>query len=69
VHIDAWDKADRFGSYALRTTAGTTNLTIGITNVLDRAPPAIYGAPLGDYDPSGYDFKGRLFYARMAQQF
>ncbi len=67
--IDAWYKADMFGSYALRTAGGTTTLTLGVTNVLDRAPPAVYGAPLGDYDPTGYEFKGRSFYARMAQQF
>jgi outer membrane receptor protein involved in Fe transport len=67
--IAAWYKADLFGSYALHTGARTTSVTVGVNNVLDRAPPAIYGAPLGDYDPTGYEFKGRSFYARMAQQF
>jgi outer membrane receptor protein involved in Fe transport len=67
--IAAWYKADLFGSYAAHSAAGTTSVTVGVNNVLDRAPPAIYGAPLGDYDPTAYEFKGRTFYARMAQQF
>ncbi|HEX3764413.1 MAG TPA: TonB-dependent receptor [Kofleriaceae bacterium] len=67
--IGAWYKADLFGSYALRSGAGTTSVTLGVNNVLDRQPPAIYGAALGDYDTTGYDFRGRTFYARMSQQF
>ncbi|HSR99250.1 MAG TPA: TonB-dependent receptor [Kofleriaceae bacterium] len=67
--IAAWYKADLFGSYSVKTVAGTTSLTVGVNNVLDRAPPSIYGAPLGDYDPMGYDHKGRSFYARMSQTF
>jgi len=58
-----------FLSYARTSNLGTTSLTVGINNVADRAPPAIYGATLGDYDPTGYDFKGRSFYARMSQAF
>ncbi|HMG22167.1 MAG TPA: TonB-dependent receptor, partial [Kofleriaceae bacterium] len=67
--IDSWYAADLFASYSVKSAAGTTAMTIGVNNLLDRAPPAIYGATLGDYDPTGYDFKGRSFYARMSQQF
>jgi hypothetical protein len=67
--IDQWYKADLYGSYAFKTAMGMTSVTLGVTNVLDRAPPPIYGAPLGDYDPTGYDHKGRAFYARMSQSF
>jgi outer membrane receptor protein involved in Fe transport len=67
--IAAWYKVDMFGSYALPSAAGTTSVTLGVNNVLDRQPPAIYGAALGDYDGTGYEFKGRTFYARMTQQF
>jgi iron complex outermembrane receptor protein len=67
--IARWYKADLFGSYSVKTVAGLTSLTVGVTNVLDRAPPPIYGAPLGDYDPTGYDHRGRSFYARMSQAF
>jgi iron complex outermembrane receptor protein len=67
--IAAWYKVDMFGSYSMATAAGNTSVTLGVNNVLDRQPPAIYGAPLGDYDATGYEFKGRTFYARMTQQF
>jgi len=67
--IDPWYSADVFASYAHRSSLGTTSVTLGVNNVLDRAPPAIYGATLGDYDPTTYDFKGRSFYARMSQSF
>jgi outer membrane receptor protein involved in Fe transport len=67
--VDQWYKLDLFGSYSFKTAAGTTSLTLGVNNVIDRSPPAIYGALFGDYDPTAYDFKGRFFYARMSQQF
>jgi outer membrane receptor protein involved in Fe transport len=65
--VPQWYKADVFGSYSFKSRAGKTELTIGVNNVLDRSPPALYGG-LGDYDPS-YDFKGRFYYTRMSQQF
>jgi outer membrane receptor protein involved in Fe transport len=67
--VDPWYKLDLFGSYALQSAAGSTSLTVGINNLLDRAPPAIYGGPTGDFDPTAYDFKGRFYYARMSQTF
>jgi iron complex outermembrane recepter protein len=67
--VDSWLKADVFGTYNLQSRAGTTSLTVGVNNVIDRSPPSVYGAPFGDYDPTAYDFKGRFFYARMSQQF
>jgi hypothetical protein len=53
----------------LSSRAETTSVTLGVNNLLDRDPPAIYGSVFGDYDPTAYDFKGRLFYARLSQQF
>jgi outer membrane receptor protein involved in Fe transport len=67
--VGSWFKLDMFGSYSLNSRAGTTSLTVGVNNLLDRDPPAIYGSVFGDYDPTAYDFKGRFFYARMSQQF
>jgi hypothetical protein len=65
--VPQWYRADVFGSYSFKSSAGKTELTIGVNNVVDRAPPALYGG-LGDYDPS-YDFKGRFYYTRLSQQF
>jgi iron complex outermembrane receptor protein len=67
--VDAWYKVDLFGSYTVRSGVGTTSVTVGVNNVLDRTPPVIYGAPFGDYDPTAYDAKGRFVYARMSQTF
>jgi iron complex outermembrane recepter protein len=67
--VDAWHKVDLFGSYSLSSRAGTTSVTLGVNNLLDRDPPSIYGSVYGDYDPTAYDFKGRFFYARLSQQF
>jgi iron complex outermembrane receptor protein len=67
--VDAWYKVDLFGSYSLSSRAGTTAVTLGVNNLLDRNPPSIYGSVFGDYDPTAYDFKGRSFYARLSQQF
>jgi len=67
--VSDWYRLDLHASYALRSTGGTTALTVGVNNVLDRDPPAIYGAVSGDYDPTAYDLKGRWFYARLSQTF
>ena len=44
-------------------------LTLGINNVLDQAPPAIYNSVAGNYDPATYDLLGRFAYARLTQTF
>jgi iron complex outermembrane receptor protein len=67
--VGAWYNVDLFGSHALTSRAGTTSVTLGVNNLLDRDPPAIYGSVYGDYDPTAYDFKGRFFYARLSQEF
>jgi outer membrane receptor protein involved in Fe transport len=67
--IGSWYKADLFGSYVVKSAAGTTTVTVGVNNVLDRAPATIYGGIYGDSDASTYDFMGRFFYGRMTQTF
>jgi len=61
--------ADLHAGYALRTTGGTTTLTVGVNNVLDRKPNLVYAAPLANSDPSLYDFVGRFVYARLGHAF
>jgi iron complex outermembrane receptor protein len=67
--VDHWYKADLFGSYALKTPAGTTTLTVGVNNLMDRNPPLIYIGFQADSDAPTYDYMGRFFYARMSQLF
>jgi outer membrane receptor protein involved in Fe transport len=67
--VDLWYKADLWGSYALKTPAGTTSLTLGVNNVLNRNPPLIYIGFQADSDAPTYDYMGRFFYARLSQMF
>jgi len=60
---------DLHGGYALRSSAGTTTLSAGINNLLDRKPPFVYAAPLANSDPSLYDFVGRFFYVRLGHAY
>ncbi|MEO7733852.1 MAG: TonB-dependent receptor, partial [Kofleriaceae bacterium] len=67
--VASWYKVDLHATYALKTAAGTTSLTAGVNNVLDRDPPLIYIGFQGDSDAATYDYMGRFFYARMTQLF
>jgi outer membrane receptor protein involved in Fe transport len=67
--VEQWYKADVFSSYAVKSAAGTTTLTVGVNNVLDRNPPLIYIGFQADSDAPTYDYMGRFFYARMSQTF
>jgi outer membrane receptor protein involved in Fe transport len=67
--VPAWYKLDAFVGFALKTKAGTTSLTVGVNNFLDRAPPTVYGGTQSDSDAPTYDYMGRFYYARMSQQF
>ena len=67
--VDKWYKADLFGSYALKTPAGTSTLTLGVNNVMDRNPPLIYIGFQADSDAPTYDYMGRFVYMRMSQLF
>ena len=40
-----WIKTDLFASYEVKSRAGTTRLSLGVNNLLDRQPPLIYTGP------------------------
>ena len=61
--------ADLFLTYALKSSQGTTNVTVGLNNVANAQPPAIYNGPALNADSSAYDFLGRQFYVRLGQMF
>jgi outer membrane receptor protein involved in Fe transport len=65
-NVPAWYDLGLFASYTFRTRMGKTAFMLGINNVVDESPPAIYSG--FGYDP-GYDFKGRFFYTRISQQY
>jgi iron complex outermembrane recepter protein len=60
---------DLHAGYALNTSVGKTTFFVGMSNVLDKAPPYIYSANLASSDPGTYDYLGRYFYGRVSQRF
>jgi iron complex outermembrane receptor protein len=67
--IEGYTTADVLGSLTLRSGLGETKVVVGVRNLLDRQPPALYNGFLGTSDASTYDFAGRYAYARLVQQF
>jgi iron complex outermembrane receptor protein len=69
VHqVDNWVKFDLMLGYLLTSRFGSTNLQVGVNNVMDVKPPLVYNSFLTYADPI-YDFVGRTFYARLEQSF
>ena len=67
--VASYATGDLFCSYVLNSRQGTTNVAIGVNNVLDARPPAIYSSAAPNADASAYDFMGRQFYVRLGQRF
>jgi hypothetical protein len=67
--VDAWTKVDLFSSYTMKSRAGTTNIGIGVNNVMNKLPAVIYSGFAGTSDSSTYDYMGRFLYMRLAQMF
>jgi outer membrane receptor protein involved in Fe transport len=70
--VKQWLKTDLFASYEVKSRAGTTRLSLGVNNLLDRQPPLIYTGPAANAansDPGTYDYMGRFVYARLSQMF
>ncbi|HEX3764019.1 MAG TPA: TonB-dependent receptor [Kofleriaceae bacterium] len=67
--VATWYKTDVYGSYAFKTPAGTTSLSVGVNNIMNRNPPLIYIGFQADSDAATYDYMGRFYYMRMTQMF
>jgi iron complex outermembrane receptor protein len=67
--VDRYVKLDLFGAYDLPSWLGRTTVQLGVNNVFDAAPPAVYNAPAANSDATTYDFLGRMVYLRLSQQF
>ena len=69
VHrVSSYTAFDFYAGYALRSSIGTTSLTVGVRNVFDLSPPVVYNSFLTFADPS-YDFVGRYFWGRITHKF
>jgi outer membrane receptor protein involved in Fe transport len=71
VHnVPFYDVYDVHLSYALRLGTGTTTISAGVRNVLNKDPPRVYNTVAQtNSDPSTYDYLGRNFYAQLAHRF
>jgi iron complex outermembrane receptor protein len=67
--VEDYLTADVLGSLTLSSGLGQTMLTVGVRNVLDRQPPAVYNGFTASSDVSTYDYTGRFAYLRLTQQF
>jgi len=67
--VSMYATGDLFLAYALKTSQGTTNISVGFNNVANVQPPAIYNGAALNADESAYDFLGRQFYIRLGQLF
>ncbi|MCA1829462.1 MAG: TonB-dependent receptor [Myxococcales bacterium] len=67
--VSSFFQLDIHAGYSIASKLGTTTFFAGINNVLDKAPPYIYSAPLANSDPLTYDFLGRYVYGRIQHRF
>jgi len=68
--IDPYVIFNAFVSKDFKSPLGTTGFTIGVLNIADKDPPALYnGLPPTNSDAGTYDYLGRFFYARLSQRF
>lgn len=44
-------------------------LRVGVVNLFDRSPPAVFGGTNDNYDPSLYTLRNRFFYTQIAKRF
>jgi len=68
INPAAYTAVDLNASYALKSSLGTTSIVVGVRNLFNAIPPAVYSSFLTYTDPS-YDFVGRYFWGRIAQRF
>jgi hypothetical protein len=67
--VSKYATGDLFASYGLKSSQGTTRITVGVNNVINATPPTIYNGGALNTDESAYDFMGRQAYIRLSQLF
>jgi len=66
--VASYTAFDLYVSYALKSSLGTTSFAVGVRNVFDAAPPAVYASAL-TYADVNYEFVGRYVYGRIVHKF
>jgi iron complex outermembrane recepter protein len=67
--VSRYATGDLFVDYSMKSSQGTTRITLGMNNVIDAKPPIIYNGPVLNADEATYDFMGRQLYVRLSQLF
>ena len=67
--VDRYYLFSLFGTYSVKSSQGTTTITVGINNLFNTDPPFVYTAFANNTDGSVYDFFGRYYYVRLTQLF
>jgi len=67
--VGAATTLDASVSYKLSSAMGSSGVTLGMTNVFDAKPPAVYNAGSYYSDPNTYDFMGRYLYVRLTHKY
>jgi len=67
--VSSYSTYDAFVSYALTSSVGKTSVGLGVNNLTDAKPPAIYNAFTASADPTAYDFMGRYLYVRLTHKY
>ena len=67
--IDAFMTVDMQYRYLAELGDDQAEVTFGVINMFDEAPPEVYDAANFSYDPKHHDPRGRLVYVRAAYTF
>jgi outer membrane receptor protein involved in Fe transport len=67
--VSKYATGDLYLDYGLKSSQGTTRVTVGMNNAANVTPPVIYNGGALNSDESAYDFMGRQFYLRLSQLF
>ncbi|MEP5567692.1 MAG: TonB-dependent receptor [Halioglobus sp.] len=67
--IDSWTTVDLQYAYNLQLDNSEAVFTLGVKNVFDEEPPAVYDGVNFSYDPKQHDPRGQVLYARVKYRF
>ena len=67
--IDSFTTVDMQYRYLANLGDDQAEITLGVINMFDEAPPAVYDAANFSFDPKQHDPRGRLVYVRASYTF
>ncbi|MCU0696051.1 MAG: TonB-dependent receptor [Myxococcaceae bacterium] len=67
--VAPWNSWDVTLGYTLRSAAGQSTVLLGVTNLFDQRPPAVYNGFANTTDVYAYDLVLRSFFMRLSHRF